>query len=156
MTELEADSASLVGSFYSEPDYRDRFVIHLDPQKYESVDQVVTDWFTKQPAWIRLLSTNSISKAGITSNVEFGGYTVGHSVGSWTVLDRNDTEILFGDQMGFMEYRFSFRLVPGTPEVLEGSTAVKFLWKRTGRFYFALVKPMHRRFTRLLLARTVA
>ncbi|MFV1991978.1 MAG: DUF2867 domain-containing protein, partial [Acidimicrobiales bacterium] len=138
------------------PDYQDRFIIETTPGQYASVDQVATDWFTKQPGWIRLLSTNTRSSASIESAIVDGGFQVGTSVGSWKVVARNEDEIVFGERMGFMEYCYSLALRADEPVTIEGSTVVTYLWRRTGRFYFALVRPMHRRFIRFLLAKTVA
>ncbi len=53
---------------------------------------------------------------------------------------RNQDEIVFGDHMGSMEYRFSFRLCSERSRV-EGATAVKFVWRRSGRSYRWLVQP---------------
>ena len=73
----------------------------------------------------------------------------GPQVGSWQVYKRSDDEIIFGDDMGFMEYRFSFYM----DELgnVEAGTAVKFKWARLSRCYFGLVKPLHRRFVPLSL-----
>ncbi len=152
VTEGEADPGSLVGAIFESPDYRDRFCIRVRPGQYGVVDEVVTDWFIKQPAWIRLLSTNTVSRSGIDATMRGGGYTVGDNVGSWKVVGRNDNEIVFGDSMGFMEYRFSLRLLE-REFLVEGSTAVRFLWHRTAKYYFALVRPFHRLFIRHLLTK---
>jgi hypothetical protein len=155
VTECEPDPGSLVATIYDEPDYRDRFCVSVRPGQYGRVDQVASDWFTKQPAWIRLLSTNTVSTGGIETAIRQGGYGVGTRVGSWEVVQRNDNEIVFGHNMGFMEYRFSLRLLEQSL-LVEGSTAVKFLWPRTGRYYFALVRPIHRRFVKLLLVKATS
>ena len=156
VAELDPDDDSLVGSLYDRPDYRDQFAITVPTGTYASVDEVATDWFMKQPAWIRLLSTNTMSRKAVETAASAGRYEIGAAVGSWVVIERNEQEIVFGDNMGFMEYRFSIRLLTGDTETVEGSTAVRFLWRRTGRFYFALVRPLHRRFVKYLLVRTVA
>jgi hypothetical protein len=75
-------------------------------------------------------------------------------VGSWEVVERSDDEIVFGDSLGFMQYRFSFRRIDD--EHIEAATAVRYRWRRTGRFYFALVRPFHRRFVAHALARVAA
>jgi len=156
VTELEVETTGLIASCYEEPDYRDRFAVAIEPDQYRSVDEVVSDWFSKQPTWILALSANTLSRTRVDAAIEEGGYAVGDSIGSWKVIARNDSEIVFGDNMGFMEYRYSFRLIDGSPGSVEGATAVKFLWRRTGRFYFALVRPLHRRFIKTLLRKTVS
>lgn len=146
----------IAGSSDESWDYRDRFSVDTLPGQYTSVDHVAIDWFTNQPTWIRLLSTNTLSKAGVDEAVAAGGFGMGSAVGTWVVTRRNDHEIVFGQRLGFMEYWFSFLLPTDAPDTVEASTSVKFLWRRTGRFYFALVRPMHKRFVRLLLAKTVS
>jgi Protein of unknown function (DUF2867) len=147
---------SLARSLCDLPDYQDRFSVETTPGQYATVDQVAADWFTKQPSWIRLISTNTLSSAGIESEIAEGGFRVGTTVGSWKVVARNGHEIVFGESMGFMEYNYSLSLSADKPNTIEGSTVVRYLWRRTGRFYFALVRPLHRRFIRFLLAKTVA
>ncbi len=147
------ESDSLVNSAYEAPDYRDRFVATVASNAFVNVDAVVDQWFRHQPGWLRLLSTNTLRKRHIANSIG-SSYAVGDSVGSWEVVDRSVDEIVFGDDMGFMEYRFSFRRVDA--QHIEAATAVQYLWPRTGRFYFSLVRPLHRRFVAYALRRTVA
>jgi hypothetical protein len=134
-----------IAGLHPEPwDYRDRYIVATNPGRYHTVDRVATDWFTKQPRWLRLLSTNTTSKAGVERAVDQGGFQVSSSVGSWKVIRRDDNEIVFSDSTGFMEYWYSFLLPADEPNTVEGSTAVRYLWPRAGRFYFALaVWPNH-------------
>lgn len=152
--ELAPQESLASGLGASDWDYRDRYSIQTEAGQYDTVDEVVTDWFKKQPTWLRVLSTNSLSRRSVEESVA-NGFRVGSKVGTWEVVDRDDNEVVFSDSMGFMEYRFSFLLSQQEQDSVEASTAVRYLWRRTGRFYFALVKPMHRRFVKLLLARTV-
>jgi hypothetical protein len=155
VTIIESDPRkhSLVSTIYDSPDYLDRFVAEVEPNRFATVDEVATAWFIEQPAWIRLISTNTFSTRRISNAVSSGRFQSGTSVGSWQVIDRNDNEIVFGDDMGFMQYRFAFHLNE-TADAIEAATAVRYLWPRAGRFYFMLAKPVHRRFIRYLLART--
>lgn len=134
--------------------YQDRFSIETAQAQYGHVDDVVADWFRNQPTWLRLVSTNSLSRRSV-ENAVADGFVVGTKVGTWVVVARDDTEIVFSDSMGFMRYWFSFSLCRGKPDTVEASTSVRYLWSRTGGFYFAMVKPMHRRFVKLLLRKTV-
>ncbi len=145
MTEHEPDPDSLVGSIFDHADYRDRFRVEVPVGQYGSVDEVVDDWFTSQSSLIRLLSTNTLSLKTIDEATGHG-YDVGSKIGSWKVVERDASEIVFGEPMGFMEYRYSLRLVERGNTAVEGSTAVKYLWRRTGKYYFALARPLHRRF----------
>ena len=137
-------------------DYQDRYVIGTRPGQYQSVDQVAADWFHKQPTWLRLLSTNTTKRPHDDLGVADGGFRVGSTVGSWKVVTRSEREIVFGDSLGFMEFWYSFSLAPDEAGTVEGATAVRYLWPRTGRFYFALVRPVHGKFVELLLRTTVA
>jgi len=137
-------------------DYRDRFTVNTTAGQYDTVDQVVSDWFTQQPFWIRLLSTNTVSLAAVARIDASGGYRVGSAIGSWRVVHRDEHEIVFGDSLGFMKYWYSLALPSDAPNTVEGSTAVRYLWRRTGGFYFTLVRPFHQLFVKLALAKTVS
>ncbi|MGV8911781.1 MAG: DUF2867 domain-containing protein [Rhodoglobus sp.] len=150
MTEREPRTNS-IASHESGWNYTDRFTIDAAEGSYETVDQVAVDWFAKQPSWLRIISTNTLSRAGVTRVIERDHFSVGSAVGSWRIVRRNDNEIVFGDSMGFMEYWFSFLLPPDEPNTVEVSTAVRYLWPRSGQFYFRLVKPLHRRFVKIAL-----
>jgi hypothetical protein len=52
--------------------------------------------------------------------------------------------------MGFMDYRFSMRLNKDITDDIEVSTVVTFNCK-FGKYYFALVKLMHKKFLLLSL-----
>ncbi len=154
ITATQPAGDSLVASIYENPDYLDCFVAAVGPDTFERVDDVATAWFMGQPAWLRLLSTNTLSKGAVEDAIA-RGYRVGDTVGSWEIITRNDEEIVFGENMGFMQYRMSFRL-PSAGDRIEAGTAVRFLWHRTGKFYFALVQPLHPRFVKMVLKNTIA
>lgn len=155
VVQAQPDGTSIVARIYESPDYLDRYIAEVDPGRFETVDDVAHAWFIGQPAWLRLLSTNAVSARRLSRAIATGRFQCGTSVGSWEVIDRNTEEIVFGESMGFMQYRFSFRLVdPGGS--IEAATAVKYLWPRTGPLYFTLVKPFHRKFINLVLARTAS
>jgi len=153
VSQAAPDAGSIVTSIYDSPDYLDRFVTDVAPGAFDSVDDVATAWFTGQPTWLRVASTNTLTERALQDSITAGGYRTGTSVGAWKIIDRNDDEIVFGDDMGFMQYRFSLRLDASATQI-EAATAVKYLWPRTGRLYFALVRPFHTRFVKAGLART--
>lgn len=142
---IEPAVDTLVAAMYDEPDYRDAFLI---PGNWHNVEEFTTAFFTGQPRLLARLSMNS-SPAVIRAAVGDQSYAEGSSVGSWRVHGRSDREIVFGDDMGFMEYRFSFRL--RDDEQIEASTAVKYKSARMGPIYFSIVKPFHRRFVAIAL-----
>ncbi len=144
-------ATSLIAQAYATPDYTDRFVATVEPDRFASVDELARTWFVTQPRWVQILSANTLSRGTILAQVESTAYQSGDAVGSWVVVERTHDEIMFGQPMGFMEYRFSFRRPDES--TIEVATAVVYLWRRTGKVYFSLVKPMHRRFVRIIIDR---
>ena len=69
------------------------------------------------------------------------------------IFNRNKNEIVFGDDMGFMEYRFSMLYNPNTNRV-EVSTLVHYK-SIMGKYYFALIKFMHKKFIIISLKNVV-
>jgi len=91
-----------------------------------------------------------LNREKLTSIVENTDYKIGSKVGTWKVFDRSDKEIVFGESLGFMDYRFSMRFDKGDAEYIEVSTVVKTN-STAGKFYFALVKLLHRKFVMISL-----
>jgi len=56
--------------------------------------------------------------------------------------------------MGFMDYRFSMRLDKNMTDNIEVSTVVK-LNGFMGKYYFSLVKLMHKRFVKMSLENVI-
>ncbi len=129
--------------------------VHEREPRSDSIAGLQSRWDYRDRFVIPLLSTNTLSQAGIDQAITLGRFRVDSAVGSWRVVRRDDQEIVFADSMGFMEYWVSFLLPVEQTSTVEASTAVRYLWPRSGRFYFALVRPLHRRFIRLLLTTTV-
>jgi len=71
------------------------------------------------------------------------------------VIERDGHEIVFGDDLGFMQYRIGFRLGQSA-NTIEAATAVSYLWPRTGPIYFALVRPFHKLFVKYALSRAAS
>lgn len=69
---------------------------------------------------------------------------------SGTLFARSDNEIVFGEFMGFMDYRFSMRMDTDKSDKLEVSTVVK-LNTKMGKYYFAVVKLIHKKFVNMSL-----
>lgn len=149
--ELDPNPNALATRAYERPDYLDRFTVDVGDCGYGDVDAAVAAWFMRQPWWIRLLSTNVLRRSRIEAALATGQLQVGTHVGAWAIIARTPDEIMFGESMGFMEYRVSFCFSGPAGKTVEVANAVKYLWPRTGPFYFALVKPLHKRFLRLML-----
>jgi hypothetical protein len=142
----EPTLGTLIAAAYPAPDYRDAFLVNSGCN--DRIEDFATNFFLRQPRWIAKVSMNL---GGGTSRLEAigaGGYPDCSSVGSWKVHGRSENEIMFGDHMGFMEYRFS--VLQRTDGCIEAVTVVKYL-KRFGHIYFAIVKPFHRAFIKIAL-----
>ncbi|NNE96534.1 MAG: hypothetical protein HKN24_10950, partial [Acidimicrobiales bacterium] len=110
IVELPLDPASLVAHSFESADYTDRFRATVLHEPFETVDQVARRWFKRQPRIIRLLSTN-VLRTPIVPRI----FSVGQFVGSWKVVGRTASEIVFGESTIAFDYHYSIRLVdPGT------------------------------------------
>ena len=149
MKRLKAAIDRAFNSTFKSADYRDGFRVETGG-RYATVADFATAYFLNQPRWLSLVSMNLASRQKLKAAIaNTDGYQIDTAIGSWKVYDRTEDEIVFGDNMGFMEYRFSFRL--DAAGFVEASTAVKYGWGGAGRFYFAIVKPMHKRFVPISL-----
>lgn len=159
VTELKPrDSISAAPLEWAEPtqvDYSDRFSVRTELGKYGLVDEVVVDWFTKQPKWFRIVRTKAWSLRSLAA-AKADGFPVGSAVGAWQVVARSGDEIVFHDSMSFMEFWFCFSLDPGDSRTVDAATSVRFLWRRSGPFLFNFVRPGHRRLVPQILSKAVA
>ncbi len=58
-------ATSLIAQAYATPDYTDRFVATVEPDRFASVDELARTWFVTQPRWVQILSTNTLSRGRI-------------------------------------------------------------------------------------------
>lgn len=138
--------ATLVGASYDDPEYRDAYLIRTNGEV--TVEDFATGFFLSQPTWLARVSMNLGGKQSRRSAIGESDYAIGSTVGSWKVRERAHDEIVFGEHMGFMEFRFSVYLRPDGD--IEASTVVKYL-NRFAPIYFTVVKPFHRGFIRIAL-----
>jgi hypothetical protein len=155
VTATRPTPGTLVDTAFTSADYRDEFVVST-ATAHERVDDFARAYFLAQPGWLSLVSSGIWAKEKRQALLAGHRFDAGSSIGSWKVYDRTDDEIMFGDNMGFMEYRFSMRLDPEDGQRIFASTAVHYLWRRTGRFYFALAKQAHTRFVPFALGKAAA
>lgn len=149
ITEIDPTPGTLADDAYQKPDYRDAFRVSCTRQDFATVADFATAYFMNQPRWLSLVSMNLTSRDKLETALGDQSYPQGSRVGSWKVHGRSDDEILFGDNMGFMEYRFSFaRRADGD---IEASSAVKYRWRTMSHLYFTIVKPAHKRFVPISL-----
>lgn len=124
---IQPTEGTLISKAFAPPDYRDAFEVDLADGGPSTVEEFTTAYFLNQPTWLLAAGLNTISRSRIEDQIGDESYAAGSSVGTWKVHDRADGEIVFGDNMGFMEYRFGFRIDPGRPNTVEAGTAVKYL-----------------------------
>ncbi len=142
---IEANQNSLVYTSFNKIDYRDAFKIKYIKNTFQNIDEYAKVYFLSQPTWLRLISMNTISKQKIIESVNQSNFQIDSNIGSWKIFTRNDKEIVFGDSMGFLDYRFSMRLDKTQTDDIEVSTVIK-LNGFMGKYYFAGVRLMHTKF----------
>lgn len=146
---ISPSSGTLIESIYDDPNYRDTYLI---PAVDTAVDEFATGFFLSQPRWLARVSMNLGDESSRRAAIGRGDYAVGSSIGSWQIHGRASDEIVFGEHMGFMEYRFS--LFERPDGAIEATTSVKYL-NRFAPLYFGVVKPFHRGFTKIALGNAV-
>ena len=140
--EIIPSATTVVADAFGKPDYRDAFLVKQPG--HATVADFATAFFLHQPGWLARVSMNLRNRKHTLEALGDRTYAEGGSVGSWRIHARNDDEIVFGEDMGFMEYWLSFHLRPSGD--VEASTVVRYSSPRLSRLYFGIVKPMHRRF----------
>ncbi len=134
---------TLASKEFSHIDYHDSFEIKGE---FESVDAFATHYFLSQPSWLSIVSMNLFGKKNIQKAIENSAFKKDTSLGVWKIYTRDENEIVFGDDMGFMEYRFFMLWIDETK--MKVGTVVQYKG-RFGKYYFALVKLMHKKFVRM-------
>jgi len=142
---VEPSVDSLVYESFDKIDYRDAFEITFSSDTFADISQFATAYFISQPAWLRLISMKNTNKEMLIKGINESGFKVGGKVGSWVIQDKCVNEIVFGESMGFMDYRFSMRLDKSESDCVQVSTVVK-INSLMGKFYFMLVKLLHKKF----------
>lgn len=137
---------TIIAACYEQPDYSDAYVVGT--ANVDDVATFATQFFLSQPSWLAKVSMNTPRRQQRIDAIASGDYELGSTVGTWKVHGRSNDEIVFGEHMGFMEYRFSFLRRPDGQ--VEASTSVQYV-RRFGRIYFAIVKPFHIGFVKVAL-----
>ncbi len=145
-----AKQDSLIFNIFEKIHYRDAFQVSFNKNTFKNIDDFAKYYFISQPSWLRLISMNMIKIQTVKNNLKKSNLKIDTTIGSWKIFNRNDNEIVFGDSMGFMDYRFSMRLDKSNIDNIEVSTVVK-LNSYMGKYYFYLVKLMHTKFVTLSL-----
>jgi len=119
---------------------------------FKNIDYFSREYFLAQPTWLRAISFGIIRKITLVKTLNNTTFEKNDSIGQWKVYGRNEKEIVFGQDMGFMEYCFSF--YQKDEETLNVSTIVQYKGKM-GKFYFAIVSLLHKPFVKLSLENTL-
>ncbi len=159
-------ASSIIARDYSgSVDYVDCFRIKVKNSAGDSVDRFMTEFFTAWPAWIKSLFAlrNLLVKPfGLVTGTKQdaptgplpGRYAVADRAALFTVIDRNASEIVMGEDDKHLYFRLSMlmeKAAADTFEQLSVTTLVKF-HHLGGRFYFTLIKPFHKLIVKTMLA----
>ena len=148
--------ASIIASGFGQISYFDSYRI-VSPTT-DSVDKITTAIFDA-PQWVNLLMVMRNAAVRIFG-IKAGGneqpekktyYPVGSKVMYFRVIDRNENEIVLGENDKHLNFRVSV-LVDRAASIIDLTTIVHFnnIW---GKAYFLPVKPFHKLIVRSLLKR---
>lgn len=135
-------------------DYADAFRIRLDPARFPNVDSVARAFVKTSPSWIATLMhlrDTLVSVFGLKRSVDAppsvaDGVRIapGDFVGFFRVLERDDREILAGEDDRHLDFRISFLYERDESGAWMTVTTVVKLHNAFGRAYFVPVAPFHR------------
>jgi len=144
--EVPFDGDLMVTTVFSKVDYRDCFEVKVEDVK--NVDEFVKNYFLAQPSWLRAVSFQLFSKDTLLKQLNGNAFKKDDAVGEWKVYGRDEQEIAFGQDMGFMEYVFTFHLA--SPNLLKVATVVQYKGV-FAKYYFSAVKFFHKPFVHFSL-----
>ena len=151
IVEKDINTSILAYKEFEHIDYEDCFKIAAI--NFAGVDEFAKEYFLSQPLWLNIVSQGMFSKKNIEKKIETSRFQKNTYIGTWKVFNRNENEIVFGDDMGFMEYRFSMVFKAKTNRI-EVSTLVQYK-SIMGKYYFLLIKFMHKKFIIISLENVV-
>ena len=140
---------SIILKDFGKVNYLDSFHIYKDTEA--TIDSITVNVF-KGPKWVGSLMKVRDSIVGIfglkTAKKKNSGdkefYPIGSKIDFFTVVDRNDNEIVMAENDKHLNFRTSVMIERnGTHTSVHLSTIVKFN-NIFGRLYFIPVKPFHR------------
>lgn len=135
--------------------YADAYRIRLDAHQFPDVDSVARAFVKTSPGWItalmrlrdRLVGVFGL-KRGIDAPPPVADESLiepGDFVGFFRVLERNEKEILAGEDDRHLDFRISFLYEAREDGAFMTVTTVVKIHNAFGRAYFFLVAPVHRR-----------
>ena len=139
----------LASSLLQPIDYSDCFELKAD---FTSIDDFSKKYFLAQPFWLRAISFGIFRKKTLDTLLTQTVFQKDDAIGQWKVYGRDDKEIVFGQNMGFMEYCFTFQQEDN--QTTKVATLVQYKGKM-GKYYFAIASLLHKPFVRLSLNNTL-
>ena len=143
-------------------DYADAYRIELDAARFPDVDSVARAFADTSPGWIGALMRvrdHAVSIFGLKRSIdapkpirEKRPLVPGDFVGFFRVIERNEREILAGEDDRHLDFRVSF--LYERPFIVV-TTVVRF-HNGFGRAYFVPVAPFHRRIVPAMLRAVTA
>jgi len=115
----------------------------------DSVDAITTKIFSV-PAWVLFLlnARNRVVKIfGLQTGKKINKanyYPVGSKAVMFTVVDRNENEIVMSEKDKHLDFVVSVMLEKNSPELQVSVTTIVKFNRGMGSFYFMIVKPFHR------------
>jgi hypothetical protein len=146
-------------------DYADAFRVDLDEARFPNVDTFARAFLTGAPAWVNALMRVRDAAAGVVGLKKStdappqapldGALHPGTFVQFFRIVDRDDREIIAGEDDRHLDFRVSFFHVAGTNRCHAiVSTVVRF-HGALGRAYFLPVAPMHRIIVPAMIRRAI-
>lgn len=138
---------SLANNFFDRYDYCDSYKVKIDREL--NVDEATTKIFAAR-SWVDYLMTirNKIVKVfGLRTDVTLSiadYYPVGSKAVMFNVVERNENEILMGEQDSHLDFAVSVLLDKQIQGKFVNVTTIVKYNRPLGRIYFTFVKPFHR------------
>lgn len=149
--------AAIIQSGFGAADYIDAYKIVASEDG--SIDTILNKAF-KLPAWtlVLLKMRNSlVSSFGLKTDqfisTDKTHYEIGSKAALFTVIDRNENEIVMGEADKHLNFRTSVRRLEENGKISVCLTTIVKYNNAWGRVYFFFVKPFHRAIMKSLLKR---
>ncbi|MCU7925198.1 MAG: DUF2867 domain-containing protein [Candidatus Thiodiazotropha sp. (ex Dulcina madagascariensis)] len=142
INEVDIPPKSLLNGEIKSPVYMDALKFELPSEEIIEIDGVVRNFFNSQPLWLLSIMINIISKGKLKKSLVKNNFSEGSRVGHWKVTRSDNTEIVFGESLGFIEHRLSFCKVSNDKNEFMTMSSVK-THNGFGVFYFYFVKLVH-------------
>ncbi len=145
-------------------DYQDCFAANIPTNHPVSITATGLAFSTGTPAWIRKMlklrdrivgrfGLKTAKKLAVTSS---GTLNCGDQLGIFKVLDKNEKELILGENDKHLDFRVSLYLQqqPAQQQLL--CTTTVHYNNRWGRIYFFFVKPFHRLIVPAMMKSTIS